>query len=212
VFLGQFQDALKPNVPCMREDGVMNMVAADGSECGTSISWCYPYFCAESIFHRTRDLIWLRALYPRLVALLDWTLANRADSHGFLVGKCSWETGMDASKRFLIAQPTGGELTEFVRLVELQAAGSHAASVLGRFAPLVGDGGSVSKWKGLGERFAGQTQTLWHQDWFRDFDSRNNAIVTSVPADPAQSAAAFCGIATTKQLQRMQTTLQKTLR
>src|SRR6476469_1629343 len=53
VFLGQFLDALGDNVPCTREDGVMNMVATDGSECGTSISWCFPFFCAASIFDRT---------------------------------------------------------------------------------------------------------------------------------------------------------------
>ncbi|HVX65756.1 MAG TPA: hypothetical protein VHA11_04095, partial [Bryobacteraceae bacterium] len=120
VFVGQFLDALADNIPCMREDGVMNMVAADGSECGTSISWCYPFFCAASIFDRTRDTAWLRTLYPGLARLLRWTLRNRRDEAGFLIGKCSWETGMDASKRFLIEQPTGGELTEFVRLVELQ--------------------------------------------------------------------------------------------
>ena len=90
----------------MREDGVMNMVAADGSECGTSISWCFPFFCAESIFNRTCDREWLRQLYPRMAALLRWTLKNRVDSDGYVVGKCSWETGMDTSKRFQIQQPT----------------------------------------------------------------------------------------------------------
>ena len=35
VLLGTFADAPAPNVPCSREDGSMNMVAADGSECGT---------------------------------------------------------------------------------------------------------------------------------------------------------------------------------
>ncbi|HTU35112.1 MAG TPA: hypothetical protein VMF66_15020, partial [Candidatus Acidoferrum sp.] len=39
VYLGQFLGAIAPNVPCAREDGVANMVATDGSECGTSISW-----------------------------------------------------------------------------------------------------------------------------------------------------------------------------
>ena len=37
VFLGQFANAPTDNVPCSREDGEMNMVAADGSECGTSV-------------------------------------------------------------------------------------------------------------------------------------------------------------------------------
>lgn len=212
VFLGQFEDALSDNVPCMREDGTMNMVAADGSECGTSISWCFPYFCAESIFDRTRDTVWLRRLYPRLSALLRWTLANRSDRGGFLVGKCSWETGMDASKRFLIEQPTGGELTEFIRLVELQAAAAHAGRVLARFADLVGDSESTREWQSVADRFAARTQELWKDGWFHDFDTRSMQLVTSVPPDPAQSAPAFCGVATDDQLTQMRSVLRSILR
>lgn len=209
VFLGQFQDAVSDNVPCMREDGTMNMVAADGSECGTSISWCFPYFCAESIFDRTRDLVWLRSLYPRLSALLRWTLTNRSDRGGFLVGKCSWETGMDASKRFLIEQPTGGELTEFIRLVELQAAAAHAGRVLARFAAVVGDGKSVQEWQAVADRFTAHTQELWKDGWFRDFDARSMQFVTSVAPDPAQSAPAFCGVATENQRDQMRPVLRQ---
>jgi hypothetical protein len=209
VFLGQFQDAITDNVPCMREDGTMNMVAADGSECGTSISWCFPFFCAESIFNRTRDLVWLRRLYPHLVALLKWTLAKRMDSGGFLVGKCSWETGMDASRRFLIEQPTGGELTEFVRLVELQAAAAHAADVLMHFAHTLGQDSSIPDWQKARDTFAARTQELWKDGWFRDFDTRSKQLVTSVPPDPAQSAPAFCGVATAEQKQQMRPTLRK---
>ena len=209
VFLGQFQDALKPNIPCMREDGVMNMVAADGSECGTSISWCFPFFCAESIFNRTRDVAWLRKLYPHLAALLRWTLANRKDSGGFLVGKCSWETGMDASRRFLIEQPTGGELTEFVRLVELQAAAAHAGALLVKFARLVQEDAAIPEWEKVREQYTARTQELWKDGWFRDFDTRSMQMVTSVPPDPAQSAPAFCGVANAQQLEQMRSTLRK---
>ena len=208
VFAGQFADAIEPNVPCMRESGVMNMVAADGSECGTSISWCFPYFVAASIYDRTGDAEWLRAVYPGLARLLRWTLANRRDAGGFLVGKCSWETGMDASKRFLIQQPTGGELTEFVRLVELQAAASHAGSVLARFAAKVDDSVSVLEWQNVQRIFAEKTQELWKQDWFFDFDTRSAKLVTTVGRDPAQSAPAFCGIASADQMHAMVATLR----
>lgn len=208
VFLGQFLDALADNIPCMREDGVMNMVAADGSECGTSISWCYPFFCAASIFDRTRDLSWLRQLYPGLARLLRWTLAHRVDSGGFVVGKCSWETGMDASKRFLIEQPTGGELTEFVRLVELQAAAAQAGAILARFARLAGDMRSASEWQSVQRAYSRKTQELWRDGWFHDFDTRTMQLVTSVGPDPAQSAPAFCGVATEDQMRRMLATLR----
>ncbi|HEY7209986.1 MAG TPA: trehalase family glycosidase [Bryobacteraceae bacterium] len=208
VFLGQFQDALAENIPCMREDGVMNMIAADGAECGTSISWCYPFFCAESIFDRTQDRIWLRELYPGLARLLEWTLRNRIDKGGFLVGRCSWETGMDASKRFLIQQPTGGEVTEFVRLPELQAAGAHAGRVLARFAPLVGDSERVEKWKKVESTFTTRAQALWKDGWFRDFDARSRQLITHLAPDPAQSGPIFCGVATDAQMREALSTLR----
>lgn len=209
LFAGQFLDALEPNIPCMREDGEMNMVAVDGSECGTSISWCFPYFCAASIFDRTHDTAWLRQVYPGLARLLRWTLANRRDRGGFLVGKCSWETGMDASKRFLIRQPTGGELTEFVRLVELQAAAAQAGAILARFAPLAGDAASVAEWREVNRAFTQKTQELWRGDWFHDFDTRSMKLVTETGRDPAQAAPAFCGIATAEQMHQMRTTLRQ---
>lgn len=209
VFLGQFLDAVHDNIPCMREDGEMNMVAVDGSECGTSISWCYPYFCAASIFDRTGGLVWLRKLYPGLARLLRWTLANRKDAGGFLVGKCSWETGMDASKRFLIEQPTGGELTEFVRLVELQAAAAQAGAILARFAGIVGDREAIGEWQEVHRTYTAKTQELWQGDWFHDFDTRAGRLVTNTERDPAQSAPAFCGLATAEQRSRMAATLRK---
>lgn len=209
VFLGQFLDAVEENIPCMREDGVMNMVAADGSECGTSISWCFPFFCAESIYNRTRDLAWLREIYPHLSALLRWTLAHRVDAEGFVVGKCSWETGMDTSKRFQIQQPTGGELVEFLRLVELQAAASQAAGILSRFAALVSDNVSVQQWQRLRQVYAEKTQQLWKDDWFHDFDTRSMRLVTSADRDPSQAAPAFCGVATDEQKKLIQPTLRR---
>ncbi len=209
VFLGQFLDAIEPNIPCMREDGVMNMVAADGSECGTAISWCYPFFCAASIFDRTHDVQWLKRLYPGLTALLQWTLSNRTDAGGFLVGKCSWETGMDTSKRFLIQQPTGGELVEFLRLVELQAAASQAGEILSRFATLLGDTENVSRWEQIRNTYASKTQQLWKEDWFHDFDTRTATLVTTTPPDPSQAAPAFCGVATDDQRRRMLPKLQQ---
>ena len=199
VFLGQFLDAIEDNIPCMREDGAMNMVAADGSECGTSISWCFPFFCAASIYNRTRDREWLRQLYPRMCALLRWTLKNRVDADQYVVGKCSWETGMDTSKRFQIKQPTGGEVVEFLRLVELQAAASQAGEILAHFATVLGDKENKPEWQRLQKEYAEKTQRLWKGGWFRDFDTRAMKLVESVDRDPSQAAPAFCGIATDEQ-------------
>ncbi len=208
VFLGQFLDAVADNIPCMREDGVMNMVAADGSECGTSISWCFPFFCAESIYNRTHDREWLRALYPRMSALLRWTLKNRSDADGYIVGKCSWETGMDTSKRFQIQQPTGAELVGFLRLVELQAAASHAGAVLAHFASILSDNQSKPQWLRIRAEYAEKTQSLWRGDWFHDFDSRARKLVENADRDPSQAAPAFCGVSTPDQDRALLTTLR----
>ena len=208
VFLGQFLDAVEDNIPCMREDGEMNMVAADGSECGTSISWCFPFFCGESIFNRTRNREWLRQLYPPMSALLQWTLKNRVDSGKYVVGKCSWETGMDTSRRFQIQQPTGGEVVDFLRLVELQAAASHAGGVLAHFAAELSNHEDEAQWRHIQKQYAEKTQSLWKGDWFHDFDSRAMKLVENAERDPSQAAPTFCGIATEEQNKLMLSTLK----
>jgi Mannosylglycerate hydrolase MGH1-like glycoside hydrolase domain len=210
VFLGQFLDALAPNVPCARENGELNMVAADASECGTSISWCYPFHCARSIYQRTADRAWLAALYPHLVRLLNWTLANRADKDDFLFAKCSWESGMDASRRFQIDEPTGAELTEFIRLVELQSAASQAASVLAEFARILGKRDEQTQWNHLRETYATRTQRLWNgRDWFNDFDTRTMRPITNVPRDAGQVGPIFCGVTKPGQTESMLPTLRQ---
>ena len=209
VVYGLFANAPSGGVPCSREDGEMNMVAADGAECGTSISWCYPFFCAASIWARHPDKQWLARLYPLLVRFVRWTLQNRTDADGFVIGKCSWETGMDTSTRFLIQQPTGGELIEFLRIVELQAATSQAAGILLQFADELDDTSSRDEWRRIQQAYTAKTQTLWKDDWFYDFDTRNNQLVTSVGRDVGQVGPIFCGIATNEQKQKMRPALHQ---
>jgi len=212
VIYGLFANAPFEGVPCSREDGEMNMVAADGAECGTSISWCYPFFCAASIWARNPDKQWLAKLYPLMVRFLRWTLQNRTNAEGFVIGKCSWETGMDASTRFLIQQPTGGELIEFLRIVELQAATSQAAGILVQFADELGDTNSRDQWHKIQQTYAAKTQTLWKDDWFYDFDTRNGQLVTSVGRDVGQVSPIFCGIASDEQKEKMRPALRKFFR
>ena len=209
VVYGLFANAPSDGVPCSREDGEMNMVAADGAECGTSISWCYPFFCAASIWARSPDKEWLSRLYPLLARFLYWTLKNRTDADGFVIGKCSWETGMDASTRFLIQQPTGGELIDFLRIVELQAATSQAAGIMLQFAEVLEDTNSTEHWRKTQQVFAQKTQALWKEDWFYDFDTRDGQLVTSVGRDVGQVAPIFCGIASDEQKEKMRPVLRK---
>ncbi len=204
VLLGQFQDAVEANVPCMREDGTMNMVAADGSECGTSVQWCYPFYCIESVFLRTGDQAWLGELYPYLAAYLDWTLKHRSDPEGWIGAKCSWESGMDASGRFLIQQPTGGESIDFIRVAEIQAAMSHAARTMAVYANLLGRPGDIPRWEELSSRYADKTRQLFYQAWFYDVDSRSGKpIVIPGHKEVTQVAPIMCGVATSGQMRAM---------
>lgn len=204
VLLGQFQDALAPNVPCMREDGTMNMVAADGSECGTALQWCYPFYCLESVFLRTLDREWLAALYPYLTALFDWTLKQRRDERGWIVPKCSWETGMDSSARFLIPQPTGGERIDFIHIAELQAATAHAARAMKTFAEFLGKMQDTTRWGELASTYAEKTQTHWRDDWFYDIDTHSgHFIVRPEHREVTQVGPILCGVATREQIRAM---------
>jgi hypothetical protein len=204
VLLGQFQDALAPNVPCMREDGTMNMVAADGSECGTSLQWCYPFYCLESVFLRTADRAWLEQLYPFLIAHLDWTLQHRTDGDGWVVAKCSWESGMDASSRFLLRQPTGGELIDFVRVAELQAAMSHAARSVEHYSRLLGKSAEAERWARVASTYAEKTRRLWYRDWFYDVDARSGKpIVIPGRREVTQVGPVMCRVATPEQVRAM---------
>jgi hypothetical protein len=211
VLLGQYLDALDANVPCMREDGEMNMVAADGDACGTSIGWCYPIFCLQSVARRIGGAPWLPQVAAQVARFVRWTLAHRTDSAGYVVGKCSWETGMDASSRFQIQQPTGAELIDFIRIVELQAATAHACGALAEWSRQLQDAAGEAEWRALQRRYADKTQSLWNgHDWFQDFDTRRDATIVPPPPlkgqlrrEVGQAAPIFLGVATAEQARAM---------
>ncbi len=167
--LSMFRDAPMPNVPCVFEDGGYNMVAADGSRCGTSPAWCLPFLNLELQYVRTLDRDWLRELYPYLVAYIDWWLAERTDRDGWVVYKCTWESGEDGNPRL---DPTGsgdGVIERRVRPVELQATMAHAARVLRFFARELGL--PASRWRTLEARYRQRTRELFdpetrrYRDW-----------------------------------------------
>jgi hypothetical protein len=136
--LSVFRDAPEPNVPCVFRGGEYNMAAADGSRCGTSPAWCLPFVNLELLYLRTLDRDWLAELYPLAAAYIQWWLDNRTDADGWIVYKCTWESGEDGNPRL---DPTGSgdaDISARVRPVELQATLSHAAGVLAFFASELG--------------------------------------------------------------------------
>ncbi|RLE64177.1 MAG: hypothetical protein DRJ47_08280 [Thermoprotei archaeon] len=171
VLYGLFSDALAPNVPCVHADGTFNMVADDGSRCGTSPAWCLPFYSYLLIYERNGDVDWLRKMYPLWKSFLVWWLEERVDEEGFLHYKCSWESGEDNAPRYGIKGGKGGESIEHIRVVELQAVMAHAARCMRYYAKILGLGEKEDNyWSKIEEKYKTKLSVLWHHEWYHDYD------------------------------------------
>jgi hypothetical protein len=182
--LSLFRDAPQPNVPCVFEGGEYNMVAADGSRCGTSPAWCLPFLNIELLYLRTLDRDWLGQLYPYTAAYLEWWLEQRVDAEGWLVYKCTWESGEDGNPRL---DPTGSgdaDISGRVRPVELQATMAHAAQTMALFAGELGV--SAERWLNLAEAYRERTRKLFDPDAgrYRDWLIHEQRFQDPCPARP----------------------------
>jgi hypothetical protein len=167
--LSLFRDAPQPNVPCVFEGGEYNMVAADGSRCGTSPAWCLPFLSLELLYLRTLDRVWLAQLFPYASAYLEWWLEHRVDADGWLVYKCTWESGEDGNPRLDPSGSGDADISGHVRPVELQATMAHAAGVMAFFAHELGlDAG---RWREIASDFRLRTEKLFDADAGRYRDS-----------------------------------------
>ncbi len=106
---------------------------------------------------------------------LEWWLENRTDEDGWAVYNCSWESGQDASSKFLVEQKTGGEIVNHLRAVDLQAAMAQSASIL-NFLNLCLNRKNV-RWEKICQQFAEKTLAMWQEDWFCDFDKGTNSWI-----------------------------------
>lgn len=204
-FIGVFADAIAPNVPCAREDGSVNMIAADGSECGTGPQWCFPFHSIHSVYQRIGDKKWLAKLYPYLRSYLEWWLKHRTDEDGWIVFKCSWESGQDASKRFLIEQKTGGETTEFVRTVDGQASMAESCRIIELYARWLGLGRKEEqRWQSLAREYSERTRKMFDGNWFRDMHrDTGQPIIIKDYYDIMMLSPIMCGVATSEQTRLM---------
>ena len=175
VILGTFIDAPSPQIPCVREDGSPNMVAEDGSECGTSPAWCWPFYCILLIYKRCYDKDWLKKLYPFLEKYINWWLCNRYKESTGIFYKCSWESGQDSSLRFGRYQPSGGELIENISPVDLNVAFAQACSIMEFFSGEIGINGK--KWSKIGNKFLSSLRKLWTGDGYYDFDQETQRFI-----------------------------------
>lgn len=175
VLYGTFADALAPNVPCAREDGSVNMIGADGSECGTAPMWGFPFHGIQAIYAATGDMAWIERLYPHLKSYVDWWLANRTDAEGWLHCNNSWESGQDGSRRFLVKGE--GDPATFVRTVDVEASMAEAMRIMHHFAILTGHHADTALWKQREAQRVRNTRSMFVRGWFRDFDGRNNRAI-----------------------------------
>lgn len=177
--LSLFRDTPGPNVPCVFQGGEPNMVAADGSACGTSPAWCLPFYNLWLVYLRTLDRAWLADLFPRLEAYLRWWLAERTDEQGWVVYKCTWESGEDASPRLDPDREGDHVITAYTRPVELQAAVGHSAAILAFFARELGLEAGAAGWDRTAAEYRRRTRQLWDRraGRFRDWDKRRDTFI-----------------------------------
>ena len=204
LVLGTFADSLAANVPCSREDGSVNMICADGSEAGTAPTWGMPFRVIRSIYIRSGDREWLAALYPHARKFLNWWQANRTDSKGWFHCKCSWESGQDASRRFLIAQENPGAVAEFVRTVDVEAAMAEAYLAMAQLCTDAGFSKDKARWDELAKHRIQTTRAMFVDGWFRDFDARDNQpIILKDYYDVMMLYPLAAGIATSEQVRAL---------
>lgn len=201
VLYGTFADALMPNVPCAREDGSVNMISSDGSECGTAPMWGFPFHVIKSIYLSTLDARWLASLYPFLKGYVEWWLANRTDKKGWLHCNNSWESGQDGSRRFLVAEQNEGAVADFVRTVDVEASMAEAMKNLAYFARIVGKGEEAKEWKMRADQRVRNAQSMFVDGWYRDVDARTEKpIILKDYYDVMMLTPLTCGVATQEQV------------
>lgn len=177
VMYGTFADAPMANVPCTREDGSMNMISENGSECGTGPNWGFPFFVIQSLYGRDPDIYWLGQIFPYLERFIDWWMQNRSDSEGWFHADCSWESGQDGSKRFQISGDRPGGSAIDVRTVDIEAAVAHAMQVMTIFARLLNLPASEARWSALAQDRLQRVRSMYVDGYFRDFDARTGTPI-----------------------------------
>jgi hypothetical protein len=207
VIFGTFADAIMPNVPCVREDGSVNMIGADGSECGTAPMWGFPFHVIRTIYLSTADTNWVYQLYAYLKTYVEWWLQHRTDNEGWFHCNNSWESGQDGSRRFLVKGE--GDPATFVRTVDVEASMAEAMQILTEITALMGYEEDRQYWEKLSVQRLQNTRSMFQQGWFRDIDGRNNQpIVFEDFYDPIMLAPLTCGIATADQIEAIRPKLK----
>ena len=180
VMLGVFKDAPSPQVPCTREDGSVNMIGDDGSECGTAPIWGMPIRVVRQLYERSGDAGWLADIYPYLKEFLLWWKKNRTDSEGWYHCNNSWESGQDGSRRFIVEMDitndaTHGANATFVRTADLEAAMASAFGDMLFFSEELGETSEKTLWETEYNNGLRRIEAMFvpEVNSFCDFDARS---------------------------------------
>lgn len=179
AILTLFRDTGDRNVPCVFFTGAPNMVAEDGSICGTSPAWCIPFFQIFLLYLRDLDKEWLKSLYPYLTDYHLWWRENRSDEDGYIVYRCTWEAGEDDSPRLDPNRTGSGIISNYVRPVELQASMALNAHIMKFFCQELSILDEIPFWEGQKTFFRDKLQSLWDpsSQRFRDWDKEKKTFV-----------------------------------
>lgn len=203
VIFGTFADALAANIPCSREDGSLNLVCGNGKETGTAPIWGLPFHVIHSIYLRDRDDRWITKLYPYMKSYIEWWLENRTDEEGWFHCACSWESGQDGSKRFLVGDVAAS--AENVRTVDIEAAMANAIKNMVLFAKVAGRKKDVDYWKKMADKSINRTREMFVDGRFRDFDARTGKpIILENYYSIMMLAPISLGIATEEQMEEVE--------
>lgn len=174
-----FRDTPDDNVPCVFASGSYNMIAADGTTCGTSPAWCIPFFNIYDLYLRTGDDTWVAGLFPHMERLIDYWLNERTDDDGWLTYKCTWEAGEDNNPRIDPLATGDNVISGYVRPVELQASMAHAGYIMARFARALGNESKAARFDSLHAEYRNRTRQLWDPSTgrFRDWDKTKECFV-----------------------------------
>jgi putative isomerase len=157
-------------------------------------------FAIKSLHETTPDLEWVKRLYPKLGAYIDWDLRHRDTDGGGLLEwyiedapECrSGESGMDNSPRFDSALQL--DAVDFNSFLALEC------EVLAEFAEILGLTHDVAKWTGLHRTLVKRmNEKLWSDEFlfYCDYDPALKA------RNPILSSAGFlpliCGAASPEQ-------------
>lgn len=210
IIEGMFADAQEVYVPCSREDGSVNMIGEDGSECATAPIWGMPMRAIRILLARSGNISWLTRLYPRLKAYVLWWRDNRTDAQGWYHCNNSWESGQDGSIRFITSDNRGTSIKEAanaerVRTADLEAAMAAAMEDMAHFAQLIHQDDDVEFWQSQAQAGRLRVDSMFVDNCYRDFDATTGEpIMTAEHHDIMLTMPVALGLSSDEQKRKMQ--------